>query len=79
MAFEIGPRENESTVEVPARGPNLYVEEHPPYRSELHARVINGTRYGFGRFTYEDGKVALQAVKLGESSRANPDVHYWTN
>jgi hypothetical protein len=71
VAFEIGPREDAKTWEVPARG------EVPAYKGELHKRVINGTPYIFGRFTYETGAVAVQAIVQGRSTKANPDVHYW--
>ncbi|QAY15888.1 hypothetical protein SEA_TINABELCHER_65 [Streptomyces phage TinaBelcher] len=73
MAFEIGPRENEKTFEGPARG------KYPAYKGAIHSRVINGTEYVFGRFTYETGETAVQAIIRGESSRAKPDVHYWTD
>ncbi|MGW1040010.1 hypothetical protein [Streptomyces sp. NPDC002547] len=73
MAFEIGPREMEREYERPARG------RVPAHQAQVHARVINGTRYAFGRFTYDNGKVAVQAIVKGQSTKANPDIHYWTN
>ncbi|QAX95518.1 hypothetical protein SEA_BARTHOLOMEWSD_69 [Streptomyces phage BartholomewSD] len=73
MAFEIGPRENAQTFEGPARG------RYPAYRGEIFSRVINGTEYVFGRFIYETGETAVQAIVRGQSSKAKPDIHYWTD
>lgn len=74
MAFQIGPRENEREFEIPARG-----SKYPAHQAEMHARVINGTRYLFGRFTYPNGTVAVQAVIAGQASKTQPDAHYFTN
>ncbi|MFE4451453.1 hypothetical protein [Streptomyces sp. NPDC056796] len=74
VAFEIGPRESEREFEIPARG-----SKHPAHHAQLHARVINGTRYLFGRFTYPSGMVAVQAVVQGQAAKTQPDVHYFTN
>ncbi|MFF3249704.1 hypothetical protein ACFYWP_01515 [Actinacidiphila glaucinigra] len=73
MAFEIGPRTNEQTFEGPSRG------KHPAYQGQMHSRVINGTEYVFGRFTYETGETAVQAIARGQSTKEKPDVHYWTD
>ncbi|MFF7800217.1 hypothetical protein [Streptomyces olivaceus] len=79
MAFEIGPREMQSTADVPRRAPDRYVpEEIPAHTAETHVRVINGARFAFSRRTYVNGAVAIQAIKLGAPrDRKNPDLHYW--
>jgi hypothetical protein len=73
VAFEIGPRMNEKTWNTPTQG------KRPAHRVESHSRTINGTRYVFGRITYETGQVAIQVIIPGRSSKADPDLHYWTN
>lgn len=70
VAFEIGPRTDEETYDMGSQG------KFAAHRSEIHVRVINGTKYAFGRFTYETGLVVIQAIVVG---KWRPDVHYWTN
>lgn len=73
MAFEIGPRMNQKD--------DYYGDQPamPAHRTEAHTRVINGTEYIFGRITYDNGLVAVQALIRGQSTKEKPDVHYWTN
>jgi hypothetical protein len=70
MAFEIGPRQQEREYDSPAW------RNIPAHRAQVHSRVINGTRYAFGRFTYDNGVVAVQVIKPGTG---RGDMHYFTN
>ncbi|QBI99429.1 hypothetical protein SEA_CAELUM_69 [Streptomyces phage Caelum] len=73
VAFEIGPREQVREYTVPARG------RHPGHKAEVHVRVINGKRFAFGRFTYNNGLIAIQAIVPGSFVKGQPDIHYWPN
>ncbi|MFD7677506.1 hypothetical protein [Streptomyces sp. NPDC060187] len=73
MAFEIGPREQVQTYTTPARG------RYPGHKAEVHSRVINGKKFVFGRFTYNNGLIAVQAIVPGAMRKGNPDIHYWPN
>jgi hypothetical protein len=79
VTFEIGPRENVKTYEAPAFGPYL------GYKAEAHQRTINGTEYVFGRFAYDNGVVAVQAIVAGRplqefmEGKRPTDVHYWAS
>ncbi|MFJ6893562.1 hypothetical protein [Streptomyces hokutonensis] len=73
MTFEIGPRQQVQKYAVAEGGMQA------GHTAEIHSRVINGKKFVFGRFDYDNGLLAVQAVEFGKSTRANPDIHYWAN
>ncbi|AUG87253.1 hypothetical protein KGG77_gp15 [Streptomyces phage Omar] len=63
MTFTIGARQNEG---------EYWVSEtvhRPGHLVQVHERAINGTRYGFARLTFDDGRVSITAVKAGSPNR----------
>ncbi|WP_420312574.1 hypothetical protein ACOB87_38115 [Streptomyces sp. YS-B37] len=73
MAFEIGPREQVQKYAVAEGGLQA------GHTAEIHSRVINGKKFVFGRFDYDNGLLAVQAIVPGEMRKGSPDIHYWTN